>query len=123
MSEPTPEEIDILCKQLKAASDKGAHTVLSLMQTRQALSALQDHKNLTEMVDQLDRFWRWIERAHFDDSLPVDMCLNMLVHSPYAPWNMDREKWDTSHKEYDAEIDRVVEQSKLQKIPALGGAV
>lgn len=60
-----------------------------------------------KMYEMIDYFWRWIERAYFDKDLPTDMCVKMLVHSPYAPWNNDREKWDTKHKEYDAEIDKV----------------
>lgn len=64
---------------------------------------------------ELDHFWRWIERAHFDKTLGVKMCLNVLVHSPAAPWNVDREAWDTRHKSYDADIDRVVESSQARQ--------
>tara|TARA_B100000073_G_scaffold347991_2_gene364436 strand:- start:32721 stop:33320 length:600 start_codon:yes stop_codon:yes gene_type:complete len=63
--------------------------------------------DVREMYDMIDFFWRWIERAYFDKGLSVSECLGMLVHSPYAPWNNDREKWDTKHKSYDAEIDKV----------------
>lgn len=67
-----------------------------------------------QMWDELDHFWRWIERAYFDKTLGVDMCLNVLVHSPVAPWNVDREAWDTRHKSYDADIDKVVAETKAR---------
>lgn len=79
--------------------------------------------NLMEAVDKLDFFWRWIERAYFDKDLGVKECLGCLVHSPYAPWNFDREKWDTRHKDYDAEIDKVVAESKARPAAPQGRMV
>lgn len=72
-----------------------------------------------KMYDMIDFFWRWVERAYFDKDLSVNECLGMLVHSPYAPWNNDREKWDTKHKEYDAEIDRVCAEVQEEMLTPL----
>lgn len=67
---------------------------------------------LQEAWDKLDFFWRWIERAYFDKNLSIMECVGCLAHSPYAPWNFDRESWNTKHKEYDADIEAVIEQSR-----------
>ena len=71
---------------------------------------------LKDGIGKLDHFWRWIERAYFDKSLTLESCVKILVHSPYAPWEFNREKWDTSHKEYDAEIDAVIAKSKTHTL-------
>jgi len=67
---------------------------------------------LTSMWDDLDFFWRWIERAYFDKSLGVEECLGVLCHSPSAPWNKDRKLWDTKHKDYDSRINEAIIKSK-----------
>jgi hypothetical protein len=86
---------------------------LAYLKTR-ANQRASEEVEVRQMWDELDHFWRWIERAYFDKTLGVDTCLNVLVHSPSAPWNVDREAWDTRHKSYDADIDKVVAETKAR---------
>ncbi|MBL4763489.1 MAG: hypothetical protein JKY93_12435 [Gammaproteobacteria bacterium] len=76
---------------------------------------LQANLDGTDIRSNKNYFWRWIERAHFSESLSAEGCVKTLVNSPYAPWNEDRESWDTKHLSYDAEIDKAIAEGKNAK--------
>ena len=54
--------------------------------------------SVEEMYYAIDRVWRWVERAKWDKVLGMQNCIDTLIHNPIAPWNVDREAWDTRHK-------------------------
>ena len=64
-----------------------------------------DKPSVEAMYYAIDRVWRWIERAKWDKSLGMQNCIDTLIHNPMAPWNADRDAWNTRHKEYDQQID------------------
>lgn len=74
-----------------------------LTTTQQALDAKQEDLNF---------IWKWIERASWDKHTSPEAAINIIKHYGHAPWYKDREKWDTTHKEYDAEITAFISDRK-----------
>jgi hypothetical protein len=69
-----------------------------------------------ELKADLSFIWKWIERCKWDEKETPGAAIDILVHYPNAPWNKFRENWDTSHKEYDAEITEFVEDKERLKV-------
>lgn len=63
------------------------------------------------LIDNYNHVWKWVERAIWCEKLK-ESALNCLKHSPYAPWNDPAVDWDTSHKEYHAEIEALQQPDK-----------
>lgn len=70
---------------------------------------------IDELEDDARFIWRWIERCKWDEKETRGAAIDILVHYPNAPWNKDRKNWDTSHKEYDAEINKFIAKQALSE--------
>lgn len=82
--------------------------------TQQTLDSAE--KKLKEKQDDLNFIWKWIERASWDKHTSPETAISIIKHYDHAPWYKDRDKWDTSHKDYDAKITEFVEDKEKLKI-------
>ena len=104
---------------LKASQEENHNQKLMLQRSLKIItqpSTEEDCKQEEQLYEahlDLNFMWKWIERGKFDKNhCTAEGAIDILAHYPGAPWNKCRENWNTSHKEYDADITAFIESKK-----------
>lgn len=98
-------------------NDSGRQSAINSWNTRTPSQQALDSANeqLKQKQSDLNFIWKWIERATFDTKHTTpEAAISIIQHYDHAPWYNNRSNWDTSHKDYDAEITAfVTDRQKL----------